>query len=90
MGGSKPLFFEFAVFFEKLGEKSLFLLQHHPVSSLGKYSFSFSISIFPLRDVSTSSFCLHLPNYFEHYCKNRGEERLSKSVLSLKLSLCIR
>lgn len=73
MGWSKPLFFEFAMFFEKLGEKSLFLLQHHPVSGLGKYSFSFAVSIFPLRNVSASSFCLPLSNYFEHYCKSRGK-----------------
>lgn len=69
------------------GGKVLVSATASSVSSLGKYSFSFSIGIFPLGDVSTSSFCLHHPNYFEHSCKNRGKETFQVHVVTEAVSL---
>lgn len=59
LNGRNLLFYEFAMLFEELEEKLLFLLQHHPVSSMGKYSFSFP-SLFSLQEMFQLSVFVHL------------------------------
>lgn len=51
--------------FEELEEKLLFQLQHHPVSSMGKYSFFFfPITIFSSREVWNVNSIVKITNKF--------------------------